>query len=114
MGAPIMVFLLFVILARLLGPTAIGLAALAMSAPIIFAVPVTKGIQKQSYSSQHLTDLHLNSAFWLLGTAVGPALPQLFGRPLILSRSLSESPHSLAWCALPASSLWRSRSRRYR
>lgn len=65
-GHQIMVFLLFVILARLLGPSAIGLAALAMSAPIIFAVPVTKGIPEAIIQRPHLTDLHLDSAFWLL------------------------------------------------
>ena len=65
-GYQIMLFLLFVILARLLGPSAIGLAALAMSAPIIFAVPVTKGIPEAIIQRPELTELHLDSAFWVL------------------------------------------------
>ena len=94
-GYQIMLFLLFVILARLLGPSAIGLAALAMSAPIIFAVPVTKGIPEAIIQRPELTELHLDSAFWLLvGLGAGLAaivwlssdlIAAAFGEPTLAS-----------------------------
>ncbi|MFA5898203.1 MAG: lipopolysaccharide biosynthesis protein [Hyphomicrobium sp.] len=68
-----MVFLVFVVLARLLGPSSVGLAALAMSAPIIFAVPVNRGIPDAIVQRQEIDGLHLDSAFWLL-TAAGVVL----------------------------------------
>jgi O-antigen/teichoic acid export membrane protein len=78
------VFLVFIILARLLGPEAIGLAALAMSAPYILMIPVQQGIPQALVQRQDIEPIHLDSAFWFL-LAVGAALTGLiwFAAPLI-------------------------------
>jgi len=65
-GHQAMLFAVFVILARLLGAHAIGLAALAMSAPVILAVPVTRGIPEAIIQRPQLAQIHLDSAFWFL------------------------------------------------
>lgn len=63
---------IFVILARQLNPDAFGLAALAMVSPILFAVPVTKGIPDAIIQRPEIDAVHLDSAFWLL-TVTGVA-----------------------------------------
>lgn len=85
------VFIVFIILARLLGPEAIGLAALAMSAPYILMIPVQQGIPQALVQRQDIEPIHLDSAFWFL-IAVGsgltafiwlaaPLIAMLFGSP---------------------------------
>ncbi|WP_193178613.1 lipopolysaccharide biosynthesis protein [Oricola nitratireducens] len=75
-GRHLTMLAVFVILARHLGPEAIGLATLAMVAPIILAVPVTRGIPEALIQRQEIDPLHLDSAFWFLA-AVGAALASL-------------------------------------
>lgn len=92
-GQQAMLFAVFIVLARLLDPDAIGLAALAMVAPIILAVPVTKGLGEAIVQRPHITPEHLDSVFWLLaggGIALSlfvwmcaPLVAALFGQPLI-------------------------------
>jgi O-antigen/teichoic acid export membrane protein len=65
-GHQIILFVVFVVLARLLGANSIGLAALAMSAPILLGVPVSKGIPDAIIQRAEIDELHLDSAFWLL------------------------------------------------
>lgn len=86
-----MVFLVFVVLARLLGPSSVGLAALAMSAPVIFAVPVIKGIPDAIIQRQQIDDLHLDSAFWLL-VGVGFLLSGLVWLSSDLIAAIFEEP----------------------
>ncbi len=83
-GRQAMLFGVFVILARLLGPDAIGLAALALVAPVILAVPVTCGIPDAIIQRSDIDPEHLDSAFWLLaGTGAGlSALVVLLGQPI--------------------------------
>lgn len=92
-GRQAAMFAVFVILARHLGPEAFGLIALAMVAPIILAVPVTKGIPEALIQRPEIEPLHLDSAFWLL-TVTGVLLSALiwmfsgvvaaaFGQPLL-------------------------------
>jgi len=56
----------FVLLARLLGPHAIGLAALAVMVPGILTVPVAKGIPDAIVQRREIDPEHLDSSFWLL------------------------------------------------
>lgn len=65
-GQQIALFAVFIVLARLLGPDAIGLAVLAMMVPVLLAVPVTKGIPDAIVQRPIIEAAHLNSAFWLL------------------------------------------------
>lgn len=92
-GRQAAMFAVFVILARHLGPEAFGLTALAMVAPIILAVPVTKGIPEALIQRAEIEPLHLDSAFWLL-SVTGVLLSALiwmfsgviaaaFGQPLL-------------------------------
>lgn len=77
-------FAVFVILARYLDPEAFGLAALAMVAPIILGVPVTRGLPDALIQRPVIEPIHLDSAFWLL-TLLGAALSSLvwvFSRPI--------------------------------
>jgi O-antigen/teichoic acid export membrane protein len=75
-GQQLMLFLVFVVLAHLLGPEAIGLATMALVAPIILAVPVTRGIPEAIIQRPDIDPEHLDSAFWLLA-GVGAALSAL-------------------------------------
>ncbi len=83
-GQQSMLFIVFVILARLLGPDAIGLAMLSMVAPTILAVPVTRGIPEAIIQRQDVEPIHLDSAFWLLsaGGAVLSGLGWLLAVPI--------------------------------
>jgi O-antigen/teichoic acid export membrane protein len=92
-GQQATLFVVFVALARLLDPHTIGLAALALVAPIILAVPVTRGIPDAIIQRPNIDSAHLDSAFWLLAGA-GAALSALvvllagpiayvFGQPVI-------------------------------
>jgi O-antigen/teichoic acid export membrane protein len=65
-GQQLMLFLVFVALAHLLGPEAIGLATMALVAPVILAVPVTRGIPEAIIQRPEIDREHLDSAFWLL------------------------------------------------
>lgn len=75
-GQQIALFTVFVVLARLLGPEAIGLAVLAMMIPMILSVPVIKGIPDAIVQRQVIEPMHLDSAFWLL-ISVGAGLSAL-------------------------------------
>jgi O-antigen/teichoic acid export membrane protein len=86
-------FVIFVLLARLLGPSAIGLASLAMAAPLLMVIPVTQGIPDALVQRRTLDKLHLDSAFWFL-CALGalltagvwllaPLVALAFGEPLL-------------------------------
>jgi O-antigen/teichoic acid export membrane protein len=92
-GQQAMLFIVFVVLARLLDPEAIGLAMLAMVAPIILGVPVTKGLSEAIVQRPKIDAEHLDSVFWLLA-GVGISLSLVvwvsaslisaaFGQPLI-------------------------------
>ena len=72
-GRQAAMFAVFIVLARLLGAEAFGLAALAMVAPVILAVPVTHGIPDALIQRPDIDPLHFDSAFWLLA-ALGLAL----------------------------------------
>jgi O-antigen/teichoic acid export membrane protein len=65
-GQQAVLFVIFLVLARLLGPDAIGYAVLAMVAPVILSVPVTKGIPEAIVQRAEIEPAHLDSAFWLL------------------------------------------------
>jgi O-antigen/teichoic acid export membrane protein len=92
-GQQAMLFAVFIVLARLLDPDAIGLAALAMVAPIILGVPLTKGLPDAIIQRPHITPEHLDSVFWLLAGGgicfsglvwlAAPLLADWFGQPLI-------------------------------
>jgi O-antigen/teichoic acid export membrane protein len=83
-GQQVMLFCVFVVLAHLLGPEAIGLATMALVAPIILAVPVTRGIPEAIIQRPDIDVEHLNSAFWLLagGGAALSALVILLAGPI--------------------------------
>lgn len=61
-------FAVFIVLARLLGPEDFGLAALSMVAPLILAVPVTIGIPEALIQRKHLDPAYFDSNFWFLTT----------------------------------------------
>lgn len=65
-GRHVFTFVIVVVLARQLGAEEFGLAALAMVAPIILAVPVTSGMPEALVQRRNLDPIHLDSAFWLL------------------------------------------------
>ena len=65
-GQQLAMFTVFVMLARLLGPEAIGLAVLAIMVPLVLAVPVNKGIPDAIVQRAAIEPKHLDSAFWLL------------------------------------------------
>lgn len=65
-GRHLFSFAIVVVLARQLGAEEFGLAALAMVAPIIFAVPVVSGVPEALVQRPQLEQIHLDSAFWLL------------------------------------------------
>lgn len=65
-GRHLFTFVIVVVLARQLDAEDFGLAALAMVAPIILAVPVTNGIPDALVQRPDLEPIHLDSAFWLL------------------------------------------------
>ncbi|WP_181705391.1 lipopolysaccharide biosynthesis protein [Chthonobacter rhizosphaerae] len=66
----------FIILARHLGPETFGLAALAMVAPLVLAVPVSRGLPDALIQRKGLDPLHLDSAFWCL-VGLGAAMSAL-------------------------------------
>jgi O-antigen/teichoic acid export membrane protein len=66
LGRQVVMFIVFVVLARYLGPEAFGFAALAMVAPAIFIVPVTTGIPDALVQRAEIEPIHLDSAFWLM------------------------------------------------
>lgn len=72
-GRHLALFVVFVILARHLGPEAVGLAALAMVVPVIVAVPVMHGIPEALIQRPDVESIHFDSAFWLL-TVTGSVL----------------------------------------
>jgi len=92
-GQQAMLFAVFIVLARLLDPDAIGLAALAMVAPVILGVPVTKGLSEAIIQRPHIEPEHLDSAFWLLAAGgftlsllvwmLAGLIATIFGQPLI-------------------------------
>jgi O-antigen/teichoic acid export membrane protein len=65
-GQQAILFGVFVLIARLLGPNAVGLAALALMAPAILTVPVTKGLPDAIIQRREIEPEHLDSVFWLL------------------------------------------------
>ncbi len=75
-GRHVFTFVIVVVLARQLGAEEFGLAALAMIAPIILAVPVTSGVPDALVQRPQIEPIHLDSAFWLL-VSVGLALTLL-------------------------------------
>jgi len=85
-GQQAILFTVFILLARLLGPEAIGLAALTMVAPIILAIPVVKGIPEAIVQRPVIEVAHLDSAFWLL-TAGG----------IVISGGIWLSAELIAW-----------------
>ena len=93
-GRQISLFLIFVLLARHLGPHALGLAALATVAPTILAVPATQGLPEALIQRPQLDERHFDSVFWLL-VATGLVLSagiyfsagliaHAFGEPLLM------------------------------
>ncbi|MCL4765108.1 MAG: lipopolysaccharide biosynthesis protein [Hyphomicrobiaceae bacterium] len=86
-------FAVFIILARLIGPQALGLAVLAMVAPVILGVVVKKGIPDALVQRVEIDPLHLDSAFWLLAAAgvlltaavwlAAGLVAEAFGEPLL-------------------------------
>ncbi len=118
-GEQAALFAVFIILARLLGPQALGLAVLAMVAPVILGVTVKKGIPDAIVQRPDIDPLHLDSAFWLLAaagglltatvwSAAGP-IAGIFGEPLLsdLVRWTSLVIVMQALAAIPAAILRR-------
>ena len=66
----------FMILANILGPEAIGLMALATAAPVILSIPVQQGFPDAIVQRGTIDELHLDSVFWLL-LAIGAVLSGL-------------------------------------
>jgi len=65
-GRQAVMFAVFVILVRHLGPEAFGLAALSMVAPVLLAVPVTRGLPEALIQRAEIDPIHFHSVFWLL------------------------------------------------
>lgn len=86
-------FIIFVVVARYLGPEALGLAVLALIAPSILKAPVVRGLSDALIQRPEITPLHVNSVFWLLAAAgfvltflvwiLADAIAALFGVPLL-------------------------------
>jgi O-antigen/teichoic acid export membrane protein len=93
------IFVVFVVLARQLGPEALGLGALAMVIPTILAVPVTQGLPEALVQRQELRRDHLDSAFWLLslGGVAGTAL--IWGLSGLVARAFGEPQLEQLVCA---------------
>jgi O-antigen/teichoic acid export membrane protein len=92
-GRQAAMFAVFVILVRHLGPEAFGLAALSLVAPVLLAVPVTKGLPEALIQRSEVEPIHFHSVFWLL-VAIGAVLSGLiwafagviadiFGQPVL-------------------------------
>lgn len=89
----VLVFIIFLVLARLLGPEVIGLAVLSLVAPVIASVPVTRGVPEALVQREQIKPEHLNSAFVLLvicGVILGAAvwllanpIAKVFGAPIL-------------------------------
>ena len=86
-------FAIFVVLSRLIGPQEIGLGALALAIPLLLALPVTSGLNDALVQRPELERAHLDSGFVLLAS-IGLALAgllwftagmfaQLFSQPLL-------------------------------
>lgn len=90
-GREVTVFVVFIILARLLGPSAIGLVALAMSAPTILSVPVAKGVPDALVQRKYLEDIHVDSAFWFL-LGLGAAISALIWASADLIEAAFDQP----------------------
>ena len=92
-GRQAAMFAVFVILVRHLGPEAFGLAALSLVAPVLLAVPVTKGLPEALIQRPEVEPIHFHSVFWLL-VATGAVLSgliwtfagviaEIFGQPVL-------------------------------
>jgi O-antigen/teichoic acid export membrane protein len=75
-GRQAAILAIFIVLARHLGPEALGLAMLAMVVPAILSAFVSKGIPDALIQRPEVEPIHLDSAFWLL-TGVGAGLSAL-------------------------------------
>jgi O-antigen/teichoic acid export membrane protein len=75
-GRQATIFAIFIVLARHLGPNALGLAALAMMVPTILCVFMVNGIPDALIQRPEIQPMHLDSTFWLL-VGVGAALSAL-------------------------------------
>lgn len=85
------VFAVFIILARLLGPEAIGLAALSMSVPYILMILVQHGLPQALIQRKDIEPIHLDSAFWLL-LAIGALLTSIIYLSAPLLAFIFEKP----------------------
>jgi O-antigen/teichoic acid export membrane protein len=89
-GRHVFSFVIVIVLARQLSAEEFGLAALAMVAPLIFAVAVTNGVPDALVQRPELEPIHLDSAFWLL-TSVGLSLTLLIALAATpIARALDE------------------------
>ncbi|MCG8443085.1 MAG: lipopolysaccharide biosynthesis protein [Caulobacterales bacterium] len=72
-GRQATMFIVFALLARILGPETYGILALSMVAPLVLAVPVARGIPDALIQRPEVEDIHFDSAFWFLVT-IGAAI----------------------------------------
>jgi O-antigen/teichoic acid export membrane protein len=101
-GRHVFTFAIVVVLARQLGAEEFGLAALAMIAPIVLAVPVTSGVPEALIQRPHVEPEHLDSAFWLL-VSVGFAISGLIWLAATpIARALDEPrlPELVRWASV--------------
>lgn len=101
-GQQAVMFTVFIVLARLLGPEAIGLAVLAIMVPAILSVPVIKGIPDAIVQRPTIEPAHLSSAFWLLASAgvVLSGLAWLLAEPAAAVFRYQELAELIRWTSL--------------
>lgn len=76
-GQQVVLFSIFIVLARLVGPEALGQALIAQILPSLVATALVKGLSDALVQRPQIEPIHLNSAFWLL-LGFGSALTVIF------------------------------------
>ncbi|MEZ5815606.1 MAG: lipopolysaccharide biosynthesis protein [Hyphomicrobiaceae bacterium] len=101
-GQHAVMFAIFIVLARLLGPEALGLALLALSFPLIISAALTKGFSDSLVQRTALSNEHQDSIFWLLlGTGSLAALALSLASGLIAaSFGHAELASLVRWASL--------------
>jgi O-antigen/teichoic acid export membrane protein len=119
LGSRLIALLVFVVLARLLAPTAFGLVSLAMVFVALMQIFVDQGFNQAIVQRQNLTPAHLDSAFWSslvlgillsgLGVLLAGPIAGLLGQPDLapVLRGLSASIVILALSSTPEAILRR-------
>lgn len=101
-GRQAAVLAIFIVLARHLGPQALGLATLALVVPAILSVFVSKGIPDALVQRPEIEPIHLDSAFWLLvGAGAGlSALTWALAGAIAMAFSQPELESLVRWAGI--------------